>query len=435
MTRRISLLATALVALALPALAPGAIRITAVHVDDGDDVRVTVVTAKPRSRPPVVKENGHRVAGLTAENLGAGKSVVLAIDRSQSMKGKPLADASAGARAFVRAKAPADRIAIVAVGHRALQLSRFNSATIDADTTLRSIDTDAVAGTALYDAVVMASEALKDEPHSGRVLILLTDGQEVSSKASLQDAIDAARAAHVTVHPIAIESAAFRPAPLRRLAAETDGRYHAAASSAQLGAIYAAIAAELKRTWQIQYLTNPGSGQRTITASAPGEGKAKRTYTATGADDGGGGSLLPSAFYTSAAGTLLFSLFVAGLVLAAAYAVFVAGRNHWVKDRVAPHVKTARVRATKQEERERLAAAAELFRVTERSLGHTRAWGAAAAEARAGEHAAPHGRAALHVRRRGAGRRPGLRVPRPAGDPHPRRSWRWAARSPSSSST
>ena len=53
-------------------------------------------SARPSSRrrvrrsPPIVTENGQPVVGLEATNLAQGKSVVLAIDRSQSMKGKPL---------------------------------------------------------------------------------------------------------------------------------------------------------------------------------------------------------------------------------------------------------------------------------------------------------------------------------------------------------
>ena len=263
-------------------------RITSVRADDSSKVRLTVVTDAPTTRVPVVRENNRPVAGLAAENLGRGKSVVLAVDRSQSMQGKALADASAAARAFVGAKAPADRIAIVTVGHRALQLSRFTSATIDADTTLRSIETDATRGTALYDAVVLSAEALAAEPHSGRVLIVLTDGQEVSSEASLGEAIAAAKEARVTVHPIGILSPAFRPGPLRRLAGETGGRYHAAASSAELRSIYAAIAAELRRTWQLEYLTNAPAGKtRSVTVAVPRQGTAASTFTALGTASGG----------------------------------------------------------------------------------------------------------------------------------------------------
>ena len=87
------------------------------------------------------------------------------------------------------------------------------------------MEVDSVQGTALYDAIVLSSEALGAETLASRVLILLTDGQEVSSEASLGAAIAAARKAGVTVYPIAIESASFSPAPLKKLAKATGGRY------------------------------------------------------------------------------------------------------------------------------------------------------------------------------------------------------------------
>ena len=46
-------------------------------------------------------------------------------------------------------------------------------------------------------------ELLASDVHQSRVLVLVTDGQEVSSKASLDEAIAAANDARVTVYPIA----------------------------------------------------------------------------------------------------------------------------------------------------------------------------------------------------------------------------------------
>ena len=72
---------------------------------------MTAVTATPAVAPKL-RENGGPVAGLKAENLGRAKSIVLAIDRSQSMTGAPLANAIGAARAFLAAKPAEDRIAI-----------------------------------------------------------------------------------------------------------------------------------------------------------------------------------------------------------------------------------------------------------------------------------------------------------------------------------
>src|SRR5919198_1545267 len=141
------------------------------------------------AKPP--GENGRPVQGFSAHRLGA-KSIVLAVDRSRSMRGRPLAQAATAARRFVAAKSQDDRIALVSFGRTALQLTAFSTATIDADSGLRTLAADGQQGTALYDAVVLSASALAVEPSHARIVIVLTDGRDVSSGSSLVDAIAAA---------------------------------------------------------------------------------------------------------------------------------------------------------------------------------------------------------------------------------------------------
>ena len=366
----------ALAALALPAAATADVRVKSVDTSAYPQISVTVVGDGNTSRPPALFENGKRARGVDALNLAAGKSVVLAIDRSQSMAGQAIADASAAARAFVAAKSNRDRIAVVAVGYKAVALTRFSSATIDADIALRTIAIDRRYGTALYDAVVLSAEALATEDRAGRVLILVTDGQEVSSNASLADAIAAAKRAGVVVHPIGIESAKFSPAPLQRLARETGGSYHAAASTRTLSSVYAAIARELRQTWRLEYATaaRPGDRLRLEAKFAGGAAAASEvvvpaTGTATG-DDG----LLPASFYESTIGSLFIALLAGALVFVALGFARKAKRGSWLRGRLAPHVEKYAVAKTGKDKQQRLAAAAELFQATERSFGHLRIW-------------------------------------------------------------
>ena len=251
----------------LCALLPGvahaaAPRIASLDTTGYPTVRTTVVTPKPVGTAPKLTENGRAVVGFRAVNLGREKSVMLLFDRSQSMIGQAIADASAAARQFVGSKPANDRIAVVAVGKKAVQLTSFSSNPAEADAALRTIEVDKVRGTALYDGILVSTQALAADLNPTRVLILLTDGQEVSSDASLEQAIDAARDAHVAVYPIGIESPSFRPAPLQRLAEKTGGRYVGASGTKDLKAIYAALAEELRRTWQLSYVTAARPGDR-----------------------------------------------------------------------------------------------------------------------------------------------------------------------------
>ena len=341
-------------------------------VDTGayPSLRVLLVTPKPTGRAPRLTENGKRVNGLEAANLGRAKSVVLAVDRSQSMRGQALADASRAARAFVRRKPQSDRIAVVAVGKRAVQLTGFSSATIDVDAALRGVQVDTVQGTALYDAIVLSSEALGAETLASRVLILLTDGQEVSSEASLEAAIAAARKAGVTVYPIAIESASFSPAPLKRLAKATGGRYSGARDSGALVGVYTSIAAELKRTWQLTYTTSARPGEQirlagagaSLTASIPGLSAVVRPVEPK----------LPDAVF--GIGPLLTALLVGLCIFAAGVFALRAPHGAHLRRRLAPHLGQKERKRSRGPVQERFATASAVLQATEKAFGHLKVW-------------------------------------------------------------
>jgi tight adherence protein B len=364
------LLAACALAIALPGVAGAAARITAVDTSGYPTVRATVVTAKPVSKIGPLTENGRPVNGLEAANLGREKSVVLAVDRSQSMQGQALKDASAAARAFVRAKPGSDRISVVAVGKRAVQVTGFSSSTIDADAALRTLEVDEVVGTALYDAVVLSVQALAADVHAARVLVLLTDGQEVSSDATLGEAIAAARKAKVAVYPIAIQSPSLSPVPLKRLAQATGGRYAAAASTGALTGIYTALAAELRRTWQLTYVTSARPGERVTLAAAGAKTEIVVPGIAVVVEPAQ--SRLPDALFTF--GPALVATLVGACILVAAIFLFRAPAGTGLRRRIHPHLGEPQKKRQRGPVQERFGSASSLLRFTEKTFGHLPAW-------------------------------------------------------------
>ncbi len=341
-------------------------------------VRLTFVGERQFGAPPVVTENGERVGDVTATNLGRAKSVVLAVDRSRSMNGEPLAEAVEAAGTFVAQKLQEDRISVVTFATTPIQLSGFSTGTIDADTALRSISVDDVAGTTLYDGVVLSADALAAESLPGRVIILVTDGNETRSKASLDAAIKAARDAGAVVHVVAIESGRFSPAPLQKLASETGGAYYETGTLDELTAVYRTIAAELTRTWRLEYVTRalpgepigvsvqlPGEKPETLDLRAPGEAVS----TDAKASDGP----LPDQLFASAWGRATFAFIIGLIVLLASAVALRSPRGAWVKRRLAPHV-TDRRKGSEQGDPGRLALVSALFGSTENALGHLKPW-------------------------------------------------------------
>jgi tight adherence protein B len=373
---RLVLAGAALVALSVPVAAGAGIRLNGVDFGAYPAVRATVVTSVPSAAQPKLFENGRPVVGLQAVNLGRSKNVVLALDTSRSMAGKPLAEAAAAATAFVAAKPSSDRIALVTFGQRASQQGPFSTSTIDSDNALRTLAVGANSGTALWDAVDLSARLLASQP-GGRVVVLLTDGNDVGSLTSESDALLSLHKAGVVVYPIAFGSRADSSG-LERLASSTGGSFHTASTSATLSGIYSSIGRELRRTWRVRYLTTarPGDklelkaslgrlGSDETSVSVPGSGSATNHKPSP---------LLPDAFYGKA-GDLLFTVLAALLVLAAGILAASTLRGSWLKRRVAAHVEPSRGRAAKHRTgRERLAMLSGLFRVTESTFAHRRQW-------------------------------------------------------------
>ena len=203
-------------------------------------LRVTIL-APLGAKAPTLRENGRPVAGLSAVNLGRTKSIMLAIDRSQSMRGRPLANALAAAQSFAGAAGGEDHVGVVAFGHSAVALTRSSSTPAEARDQLAGMTVDPKAGTALYDAIVAAADRLGQDDRPGRAIVVVTDGDDVSSLNSFEDAVRAAHKANAAIYAIGIAGPASTPATLRKLASETGGSYRQASSSAQLAATYAGL--------------------------------------------------------------------------------------------------------------------------------------------------------------------------------------------------
>ena len=374
---RTVLAGAAILALSLPVAAGAGVRLNGVDFGAYPQVGATVVTSTASTRAPNMFENGRRVVGLQAVNLGRCKNVVLALDSSRSMAGKPLAAAAAAATAFVASKPACDRIALVTFGRHASQQGAFSSATIDADNALRTLAIGTNSGTALWDAVDLSARLLASQP-GGRVLVLLTDGNDVGSRASEDDALTSLHHAGAVVYPVAFGSKADASG-LKRLASQTGGSFHGAAAGGALTAIYSSIARELRRTWRVRYLTTARPGDKLDLKASVGRLGADHRSVAVPDPNGeaAAGSkpspILPSPLYGKL-GDLFFTLLAAMLILAAGILFASTLQGSWLKRRLAPHIDSTRRKSKRRVGRERLEVLNGLFRATENTFGHRPQW-------------------------------------------------------------
>jgi tight adherence protein B len=335
--------AVLLAALAVAAPASAGVRISGVDTTSYPNLRLTVVTS-PSGAAPTVREDGRPVAGVQTANLGRAKSVVLAVDRSQSMRGAKLRAATAAARSFVNAKGSSDRVQVTAFGSAALALTKFSSSKLDAEAALTDLTVDRQPGTAIWDAVIRASIALRREVQPGHVIVLVTDGHDVSSRASLDEAVTAALRAHAAVYAIGIAGKDFTPGDLKELASRTGGAYLQATSSADLNRLYARISQTLAHTWQVNYLTAARPDEQVrIAVAVPGGGSTRRAVTLNvGGLDGSGvverPSVLPRSAWSSSLGPVVLAGTVGLLALLALWFGNAARSGSWLKARLSPHL-------------------------------------------------------------------------------------------------
>jgi tight adherence protein B len=312
-------LATALAAAAMlvgPAGASAASPVEIRHVDFGSFPLVRVTALVAAGEQPQLIENGRRASFAKAHQLGSAEALMLALDNSASMTGRPLREAKAAAREFLSNDQRATSTGFVAFGHEALVLTRQSESNADVARTLSQVAPDRQIGTTLYDAVVSSAARLQKMSAGTRILILLTDGRDVGSRASFDEAISAAQRASVVVYAIAAGQRADT-ATLSKLVDATGGRLFDANDVSQLGAVYGALGRELDRTWQISYLSQARPGDSvsfTLRAGAAADETTLRVPGSTGDTPGPLPANVAHSGTAAAAFVLLTALLLAGAV-------------------------------------------------------------------------------------------------------------------------
>ncbi|MGH2747730.1 MAG: VWA domain-containing protein [Actinomycetota bacterium] len=247
--------------------------IRSVDAESFPKVSLTVsVGDKVATEEVTLEENGVAVESFDAVSLTESDnrvSVVLAIDVSGSMQGAPLSAAKTAASSFVRSMPEEIEVGIVTFADRPRVLLDL---TTDHSAALESIRGLVAAGeTALYDGVAAAAGLFSDEDQSN--IVLLSDGGDTVSSASLKAATKAAGDAEAAVFSVGLESGEFDAEALRTMSSRTGGRYSPAAT-ADLTGVYEELATEL-------------SGQFVVTYESVSEGGEELTLTvatAQGAD-------------------------------------------------------------------------------------------------------------------------------------------------------
>jgi tight adherence protein B len=230
-----------------------------------------------------VWENGRQLRNVSF--LPAGDSqqkfgVVLVIDASNSMRGKPLAAAFAAARTFSAHVSPSERIGVVTFSSRPRVLVEPTADPVALRRALhRPVKTHN--GTHLFDALATAMDVLHAEQLSSGSIVLLSDGADTGSATGSAQLSQRARINKIRTFMIGLRSSAFDRGPLQDLAASTGGVYVEASSPRQLRPIYQRIGAQLASAYVLRYRSQSRPGERVhvLLRTADG-GQTVTEYTA-----------------------------------------------------------------------------------------------------------------------------------------------------------
>ena len=187
-------------------------------------------------------------------------SISLLVDTSGSTT-KDLAYEKTSAEKFFRALLgqgnPKDAAALYSFNQDVTQVRGFTRRASQLSADLRTLRGDA--GTSLYDAIRLASEAVSNR--DGRhVIVVVTDGGDTTSKSRYADALEAAHLADAVIYPILVVPVTNNAGrntggenALKQMAIDTGGRVFAPSVGTELDQAFTDILHDLRTQYVIGY--------------------------------------------------------------------------------------------------------------------------------------------------------------------------------------
>jgi Ca-activated chloride channel family protein len=197
-----------------------------------------------------------RILGLTIDE--APFAAVILLDASGSM-GNKLSLARAACGNFLSGLRDGDMVAVYSFsGFKVKTLQDFSESR---DVPEAVWDMKARDDTPLYDAIVKAADALAQRPERRRAILVVSDGADTRSKASLDEATRKTLDANALIYAVDMsDKAVFRSdrkdngaEVMKMLAAKTGGRFIATPGGAGLRDAFTGTVEELRRQYTLSY--------------------------------------------------------------------------------------------------------------------------------------------------------------------------------------
>lgn len=202
-----------------------------------------------------VLENNDEVIDLSIKRVARIKEpigVVIVLDTSGSMEGKPIVDAIDAALVFMNEMRSIDEFAIVGFADEVTIYSNFTSNRQKLKEFISEITAEGE--TSLYDGIFLALDQFnirKDMKY--RYAIVLSDGTDTVSKLTTNDVINKAKDEQVTIFSVALMSYDFNPTDIGNISESSGGELLIAANSGELKELYRQISWKIRNQYKISY--------------------------------------------------------------------------------------------------------------------------------------------------------------------------------------
>lgn len=201
-------------------------------------------------------KQSQRIVGFKFEETPFAAAILL--DASGSMEQK-ITLVRAACASFVEGIREGDNFAIYSfTGTKVKQLQPFSEVR-DVGDFVWDLRADGM--TPLYDAIVKAAEDLAERPEKRRAILLVSDGADSTSRASLDEAIRKASVASVMIYCVDLsDRSVFKTTPrdnggeiMKTLALKTGGRFFSTPAGRQLRDAFTQAVDELRNQYTISY--------------------------------------------------------------------------------------------------------------------------------------------------------------------------------------
>lgn len=263
--KRLALIAAALAvfaALAGSAGAAGSSEFQLVRVNKGvtfptQKFVLSLKTVRPLTNSDVhVTENNSPVLNQTVVPASQASDnafgVVLVLDTSYSMHGEPLDAARAAERAFAHYRNPNQELGAIDFNRTATVSLPLTTSKTDISQALSTVP-KVTTGTHIFDAVAQAESMLTAAHIGSGTIVVLSDGADRNSSATLAQVGKAARKAHMRIYTVGLNSPTFRPSTLKDLARAGNGTYTEAKSTADLTPLFQQLGQQISSEYLLQY--------------------------------------------------------------------------------------------------------------------------------------------------------------------------------------